>query len=132
MAISDEKIITALAMYGSVSATAEQLQIAESTIYRRLQDNEFRARLEVVKGDILHEFKLVYMESAEKARRVTESIMNDESTNPAIRLQASQAIIKTAIKFIELADRAEDRAVRAKEYKIEHRYDEIFDKILGN
>lgn len=48
MAMTDEKMIKALAVCGSVSATATQLGIAESTIYRRLQDNEFRAKLEIV------------------------------------------------------------------------------------
>lgn len=129
MAITDEKLITALAMCGSVAATATQLGIAESTIYRRLQDNEFRSKLETVKGDTLRECKAVYMESAEKARAVVESIMENDRVNPATRLQASQTIINTAVKFIELAEKAEDRALKAREYEREHRTDKWDDKI---
>ena len=117
MAMTDEKMITALALCGSVSATAVQLGIAESTIYRRLQDNEFRAKLEIVKGDILREFKASYLESSERARAAIESMMENDKINPAIRLQACQTIINTAVKFVELSERAEDRALRAKEYE---------------
>lgn len=124
MAMTDEKMIKALAVCGSVSATAVRLGVAESTIYRRLQDNEFRAKLEIVKGDILREFKANYLESSEQARTVIETMMKDRKLNPAVRLQAAQTIIKTAVQFTELAERAEDRALRAKEYEREHRKDE--------
>ena len=129
MAMTDEKIITALATCGSVSATAERLGVAESTIYRRLQDNEFRAKLEVVKCDILREFKASYLESSERARSAIESMMDNDKINPAIRLQACQTIINTAVKFVELSERAEDRALRAKEYEREHRTDKWDDAI---
>lgn len=129
MAMTDEKIITALATCGSVSATAERLGVAESTIYRRLQDNEFRAKLEVVKGDVLREFKASYLESSERARAAIESMMDNDKINPAIRLQACQTIINTAVKFVELSERAEDRALRAKEYEREHRTDKWGDAI---
>lgn len=127
MAITDEKMITALAECGSVTATAVRLGIAESTIYRRLQDNDFRAKLEIVKGDILREFKANYLESSEQARTVIESMMKDRKLNPAVRLQAAQTIIKTAVQFTELAERAEDRAVKAREYEQEHKHDDLFD-----
>lgn len=129
MAMTDEKMIKALAVCGSVSATAVRLGIAESTIYRRLQDNEFRAKLEIVKGDVLREFKANYLESSEQARTVIETMMKDRKLNPAVRLQAAQTIIKTAVQFTELAERAEDRALRAKEYEREHRKDEEADFI---
>ena len=125
MAMTDEKIITALALYGSVSATAVQLGVAESTIYRRLQDNEFRAKLEIVKGDVLREFKANYLESSERARAAIESMMDNDKINPAIRLQACQTIINTAVKFVELSERAEDRAVKAREYEKEHKLDDL-------
>lgn len=129
MAMTDEKMIKALATCGSVTATAQRLGIAESTIYRRLQDNEFRAKLEIVKGDVLREFKANYLESSEQARTVIETMMKDRKLNPAVRLQAAQTIIKTAVQFTELAERAEDRALRAKEYEREHRKDEEEDFI---
>lgn len=125
MAITDEKMIKALATCGSVTATAVRLGIAESTIYRRLQDNDFRAKLEVVKGDVLREFKASYLESAERARNTVESMMNNDKINPAIRLQACQTIINTAVKFVELSERAEDRAVKAREYEKEHKLDDL-------
>ena len=129
MAITDEKLITALATCGSVNATATQLGIAESTIYRRLQENEFRAKLEIVKGDILREFKASYLEASERARATIESMMDNDKINPAIRLQACQTIINTAVKFVELSERAEDRALKAKEYEREHRQDKLDDVI---
>ena len=125
MAITDEKMIKALATCGSVTATAVRLGIAESTIYRRLQDNEFRAKLEAVKGDVLREFKASYLESAERARNAVESMMDNDKINPAIRLQACQTIINTAVKFVELSERAEDRAVKAREYEKEHKLDDL-------
>lgn len=125
MAMTDEKMIKALATCGSVTATAVRLGIAESTIYRRLQDNDFRAKLEIVKGDVLREFKASYLESSERARNAVESMMNNDKINPAIRLQACQTIINTAVKFVELSERAEDRAVKAREYEQEHKFDDL-------
>ena len=108
-----------------MAATAARLGIAESTIYRRLQDNDFRAKLEIVKGDVLREFKASYLESAERARNAVESMMDNDKINPAIRLQACQTIINTAVKFVELSERAEDRAVKAREYEKEHKLDDL-------
>lgn len=125
MAITDEKMIKALATCGSVTATAVRLGVAESTIYRRLQDNEFRAKLEIVKGDVLREFKASYLESAERARNAIESMVDNDKINPAVRLQACQTIINTAVKFVELSERAEDRAVKAREYEKEHKLDDL-------
>lgn len=129
MKIPELTMILALIEHGSVQATARALNIDESTIYKRMSDNAFRARLEAVKGDIMREYKAQYMASANTAKGVIESIMIDESVNPSVRLQSAQTIINTALKFCELVDRAEDRALRAKEYEREHRKDEENDFI---
>lgn len=60
---------------------------------------------------------------------LTATSKQNDKINPAIRLQACQTIINTAVKFVELSDRAEDRALRAKEYERGHRTDKWDDAI---
>jgi hypothetical protein len=47
----DEAYIEALLIHGSVSAVAEQLAVARSTVWRRMQDDQFKAKLEQARKD---------------------------------------------------------------------------------
>jgi hypothetical protein len=51
MTPSDEAYIHALLLHGSVSAVSEQLAVSKSSVYRRLRDDEFKAKLEAARKD---------------------------------------------------------------------------------
>jgi hypothetical protein len=51
MKYPDEVYIEALLIHGSVSAVAEQLAVARSTVWRRMQDDQFKAKLEAARKD---------------------------------------------------------------------------------
>lgn len=129
MKVSDYRLQLELMKHGSVLTTAKALGVDASTIYKRLKDNQFRAELIDMKNDTVRWYRAQYLASAEQAKKTIESIMLDGDVNPAVRLQASQTMINTAVKFVELADKAEDRAVKAREYEREHRKDEEEDAI---
>jgi hypothetical protein len=50
---SDDSLLLALACGATVDAAARQCRISDRTIYRRLEDAEFKKRLERVRADMV-------------------------------------------------------------------------------
>lgn len=111
-AVSDEEIIAALLNSGSIAQAAQLTGIAPRTIYDRMGNREFKAAYSAAKADIVRQAVLTLSRNLAAAVDVVMDVMNDDSTNPAIRLQAAKMIIDGAAKFT-------DRLAKADEYTAE-------------
>lgn len=111
-AVSDEEIIAALLNSGSIAQAAQLTGIAPRTIYDRMGARDFKAAYSAAKADIVRRAVLTLSRNLEAAVDVVMDVMNDDSTNPAIRLQAAKMIIDGAAKFT-------DRLAKADEYTAE-------------
>ena len=111
-AVSDEEIIAALLNSGSIAQAAQLTGIAPRTIYDRMGNREFKAAYSAAKADIVRQAVLTLSRNLAAAVDVVMGVMNDDSTNPAIRLQAAKMIIDGAAKFT-------DRLAKADEYTAE-------------
>ena len=111
-AVSDEEIIAALLNSGSIAQAAQLTGIAPRTIYDRMGNREFKAAYSAAKADIVRQAVLTLSRNLAAAVDVVMDVMNDDSTNPAIRLQAARMIIDGAAKFT-------DRMAKADEYTAE-------------
>ena len=111
-AVSDEEIIAALLNSGSIAQAAQLTGIAPRTIYDRMGTRDFKAAYSAAKADIVRQAVLTLSRNLAAAVDVVMDVMNDDSTNPAIRLQAAKMIIDGAAKFT-------DRLAKADEYTAE-------------
>ena len=95
-AVSDEQIIAATLQTGSTKDAAEALGITPKTIYTRRTTDAFKALWYAAKADILRGATLNLNRTVAKAVDTIAEIMNDQTANPAVRLQAAGMILKNA------------------------------------
>lgn len=100
-AVSNEEIIAALLESGTVKEAATKTGLTARTVYERMGDRDFRAAYNSAKADIVRQAVFSINGKLAAAIEAVADIMNDQSTNPAIRLQAAQTIINNAGKFAE-------------------------------
>lgn len=122
-AISNEQIIAALLQNGTVKAAAETIGTTPRTIYDRFNDATFRSEYMEAKNDIVRKAVFRINESLGAAVDAVTKIMNDESVNPAVRLQAGQTIMNNAAKFAERLNEDEKRS-RTEVYNSERKLKE--------
>lgn len=100
-AVSNEEIIAALLQHGTIKEAAEAAGTTPRTIYDRMNDKDFRADYKWAKTDIIRTALVTINEKMQAAIDTVNDIMTDKANNPAIRLQAAQAILNNAEKFAQ-------------------------------
>ena len=100
-AISDEQIIAALLDHGTIKAAAHAVGLSERAIYDRMSKGEFQALYKSAKADLLRSAVLDLNRQTRAAIQTIVDIMQDESNNAAVRLQAAQTVLNSAGKFAQ-------------------------------
>ena len=108
-AISDEQIIAALLDHGTIRAAAQAAGISERTLYDRMNRGEFQALYKSAKADLIRAAVLNINRQLQAAIDTVVEIMQDDSNNAAIRLQAAQTILNNAGKFAQRLQADESR-----------------------
>jgi len=112
-AVSDEQIIAAILQTGSTKEAAEALGITAKTIYTRKTTDAFKALWYAAKADILRGATLNLNRTVARAVDTIAEIMNDQNTNPAVRLQAAGMILKNASELQRSLTGLEQQAATA-------------------
>ena len=99
----DEALVLALACGASVEAAARKCKLHERTVYRRLEDPTFRAKVQEARGEMVKRSAGLLTAAAGEAVRTLLALQKD-STPPAVRLGAARAVLELGIKVRELAD----------------------------
>jgi hypothetical protein len=99
----DEALLLALACGASVEAAARQCKLCERTVYRRLEDPAFRARVQEARGDMVKRSAGMLTAAAGESVRTLLSLQK-ESAPAAVRLGAARAVLELGIKVRELVD----------------------------
>lgn len=99
----DEALVLALACGASVEAAARQCKVCERTIYRRLGDSAFCARIQEARGEMVKRSAGMLTAAAGESVRTLLSLQKD-SVPPAVRLGAARAVLELGIKVRELVD----------------------------
>ena len=103
---SDQKVLLALACGATVESAARQAGVSESTVYRRLEDAEFRRQLQTLRDDMVQRASgMLTAASMESVK--TLIVMQGSSTPPAVRLGAARSALEIGIKLREVADLGE-------------------------
>ena len=113
---SEDAILLALACGATVEAAARQCDLSERTVYRRLKDPAFQARLKQLRTDMVRRTAGMLTAAAGEAVR-TLLALQKEPAPPAVRLGAARAVLEIGFKIRELAELEAD--VRALEEKME-------------
>lgn len=100
--VNNEKIIAALIQHGTIKGAAEATGISSRTIYDRMtNDRDFQAEYSEAKNSLVRKAVFSITKKVSAAVEAVAEIMNDKEVNPAVRLQAAQALITNAAKFTE-------------------------------
>lgn len=104
MKVSDEKIILSLLQTGSPKATAKELGITETTIYNRRRKPSFKERYQSMQDDLLESASAMLKARMHKAIRTAERVLDDPESSGQTKLNASQMILNTGLRYNEQAD----------------------------
>ena len=100
-AISDEQIIAALLDKGTIKAAAAAVGLSERALYDRMSKGDFQALYKSAKADLIRAAVLNLNRQLQAAIDTVCEVMQDESNNAAVRLQAAQTILNNAGKFAQ-------------------------------
>ena len=101
--INDEKVLAALISCGSVRKAAERSGVSVYTITKRLNTDDFRAKYEALKNNILTEACDSLTARLTLAIDTLCSVAEDETQNASIRVSASDSILRHGLRYVELA-----------------------------
>lgn len=99
--VSDEEIVSALLACSTVSEAAKKCGLATRTLYDRMQYKSFQLLYNGAKADVLRKAVFLITGKLTEAVEVVTEILSDTAINPAIRLQAAQTIINSAVKLTD-------------------------------
>lgn len=99
--VSDEEIISALLSCNTVADAAKACGLATRTLYDRMNTKSFQLLYSGAKNDVLRKAVLLITGKLTEAVEVVSEILSDTAVNPAIRLQAAQTIINSAVKLAD-------------------------------
>lgn len=100
-AITDEEITAALLANGTIRGAAAAVGLSERAIYNRMQAGDFQAVYKAAKADLIRAAVFSINNHLQAAIDTVAEIMQDDTNNPAIRLQAAQTILNNAGKFAQ-------------------------------
>lgn len=103
---NDEKIIAALIAENTIPAAAAAAGVHESTIFRRLADDAFRAEYERRRRATLDAACKALQAVMTDAVEVLTGIMKDSETGPSARISAARSVLDYGVKLTELTDLA--------------------------
>lgn len=110
---TDEEIIAAILLQGSISKAAEALGISIRTVYERRKDADFRLLYANARADIMREAVTKMQGYLSEAVEEIAAIMRNPKTNPATRLQAAQTLISYTSKLSDHVTAEDEKAVHA-------------------
>src|SRR5436190_16194956 len=100
---NEDALLLALACGATVEAASRQCDLTERTVYRRLADPAFKARLQELRADMVRRSAGMLTAAAGASVQTLLSLQKD-SAPPAVRLGAARAVIELGVKVRELAD----------------------------
>jgi hypothetical protein len=100
---TDHTLLLVLACGATVEQAAKQAHLSERTVYRRLADPAFKARLQQMRFDMVQRTSGTLTASGSEAVKTLLALMQP-TVPPNVRLGASRAILELGIKVREISD----------------------------
>ena len=99
----DQKLLLALACGASVESAARQAGVSESTVYRRLAEDEFKQRLLNLRADMVQRTAGTLTAAGTEAVKALLGLLQP-ATPHATRLGAARAVLELGVKIREAAE----------------------------
>ncbi len=100
---NEDPLLLALACGATVESAARQCGLSDRSVYRRLQDPEFKKRLDRVRADMIQRSAGMLTAAAGEAVR-TLLALQKEATPAAVRLGAARAILEVGMKVRQVVE----------------------------
>ena len=100
-AITDEQLIAALLSHTTIKEAAAAVGLSERAVYDRMQQGEFKVLYMGAKADIVRHAVHNLTQHTQEAIETIADVMQNEENNPAVRLQAAQALLNHSEKFAQ-------------------------------
>jgi HEAT repeat protein len=104
---ADDSLLMALACGATVDSAARQCNLCVRTVYRRLDDPDFRFRLQELRADMFQRTAATLTAAGSEAVRTLLELLKSANP-PATRLGAARSVLEMGMKtreFAELEDR---------------------------
>lgn len=105
-AAADDVLALAIAAGLTVTEAAKRAKVGERTLYRRLQEPEFKQQVSEIRAAMVAQVSGQLVDAGTEAVRTLRSLLTAESES--VRLAASKAVLELGAKFRESTE-LEDR-----------------------
>jgi hypothetical protein len=100
---ADDALLMALVCGATVEVAARNVGLGVATVYRRLQEQRFKARLQHMRSEMVQRAAGMLTASAMEAVKTLLSLQ-EHTVTAAVRLGAARTILEMGIKLRENAD----------------------------
>lgn len=101
--VSDTKLLEALISYGNAERAAQALGVTRNCIYKRLQDDAFRAQYTAAQSAVINAVALELTAAVSDAVGALHSVVTDDIATDNAKISASNALLTHCNRYVETA-----------------------------
>lgn len=102
--VSDAKLLETLLTYGNAERAAQALKISRTAIFKRLQNDAFRAEYNAAQTAIVSAVALELTAAISDAVGALHSVVTDDIATDSARISASNALLTHCNRYVETAN----------------------------
>jgi hypothetical protein len=97
-------LLIALACGATIEAAAQKAGLSQATVYRRLQDPEFKRQIQQAQSDMVKRASGTLTAAGMEAIKTLLALLQSSATPAAVRLSAARAVLELGNKLRENVD----------------------------
>ncbi len=101
--VSNEKLLETLLVYGNAEKAAKALGVTRNCIYKRLQDDAFRAQYTAAQSAVINAVSLELTAVVTDAVGALHDVVTDDIATDSARISASNALLQHCVRYVEVA-----------------------------
>lgn len=101
--VSNEKLLETLLVYGNAERAAKALGVTRNAIYKRLQDETFRAQYTTAQSAVINAVSLELTAVISDAVGALHSVVTDDIATDSVRISASNALLQHCVRYVEVS-----------------------------
>ena len=102
--VSNEKLLETLLVYGNAERAARALGVTRNCIYKRLQDDAFRAQYTTAQSAVISAVSLEMTAILSDAVGALHDVVTDDIATDSARISASNALLTHCNRYVETAN----------------------------
>lgn len=105
---SDEALLLTLVCGSTAESAASKCGISARTVRRRLQDPQFKDRLDELHHEIISRGSSMLTAASAEAIKTLLDVLKKETASPHVRVSASRALLELSYKYREIVELRSD------------------------